>query len=225
MVVRPVRRAFCMKVLLHADLGPGVPPETAAKLLACADLANLGGDEETMRHLATEAAARGLQIGASPGPSAPGATDISPQELRDLMSNQITALERVLAGTEGRLGHVKLRGSLARWCDERTDLAESCVDWMELEREVCRCCVRSRPTVPMRMERVLFALVSPERRLMIRPKRPVASPSGGKPDTLLCPTAGLGWLKRRRPACRPIRRGAWRLRVRCGRFWGREVEG
>lgn len=124
-----------MKVLLHADLGSGVPPETAAKLLDCVDLTNLSGDEETMRRLATEAAARGVQIGASPGLSAVGATDISPQELSDLMSNQITALERVLAGTEAQLGHVKLRGSLARWCDERTDLAESCVDWMELERE------------------------------------------------------------------------------------------
>ena len=52
-----------------------------------------------------------------------------------LLSEQVGALQRVVRAEGGAVGHVKLHGVLSCLCDERTDLAEACVDWMEAELE------------------------------------------------------------------------------------------
>ena len=43
--------------------------------------------------------------------------------------------QRTVDGGRGCVGHVKLRGALREACDERADLAEACVDWMDAEWE------------------------------------------------------------------------------------------
>jgi UPF0271 protein len=134
-----------MKVLLNCDLGEGEAAETMMALLDLVDLANIAcgghaGDVETMSRVVRAALARGVQTGAHPGwPDREGfgrtARDVSPHDLTQLMSGQIAALQRVLAESGATLGHVKLHGALYHLCDERSDLAEACVDWMESELE------------------------------------------------------------------------------------------
>lgn len=134
-----------MKILLNCDLGEGEPEGMTAALLDCVDLANIAcgghaGDLETMRRVVQEALARGVQAGAHPGwPDRESfgrtVTTIDPRALEGLMSVQIAALQRVLQEAGASLGHVKLHGALYHLCDERADLAEACVDWMESELE------------------------------------------------------------------------------------------
>ncbi len=134
-----------MKVLLNCDLGEGEAAETTTALLALVDLANVAcgghaGDEETMRRVVREAVERGVQTGAHPGwvdreNFGRAAVEVSAGELTRLLREQVRALQRVAAGEGGRVGHVKLHGVLYHLCDERTDLAEACVDWMESELE------------------------------------------------------------------------------------------
>ena len=134
-----------MKVLLNCDLGEGEAAATTTALLALVDLANVAcgghaGDEETMRRVVREAVGRGVQTGAHPGwvdreNFGRAAVEVSAGELTRLLREQVRALQRVAAGEGGRVGHVKLHGVLYHLCDERTDLAEACVDWMESELE------------------------------------------------------------------------------------------
>jgi UPF0271 protein len=134
-----------MKILLNCDLGEGEPEETTTALLDCVDLANIAcgghaGDAETMRRVVREALARGVQTGAHPGwPDRESfgrtVTAIDARALERLMSGQIAELQRVLQEAGASLGHVKLHGALYHLCDERADLAEACVDWMESEWE------------------------------------------------------------------------------------------
>lgn len=134
-----------MKVLLNCDLGEGEAAETTTALLALVDLANVAcgghaGDEETMRRVVREALGRGVQTGAHPGwvdreNFGRAAVEVSAGELTRLLGEQVRALQRVAAGEGGRVGHVKLHGVLYHLCDERTDLAEACVDWMDSELE------------------------------------------------------------------------------------------
>ena len=134
-----------MKVLLNCDLGEGEAAATTTALLALVDLANVAcgghaGDEETMRRVVREALGRGVQTGAHPGwvdreNFGRAAVEVSAGELTRLLREQVRALQRVAAGEGGRVGHVKLHGVLYHLCDERTDLAEACVDWMESELE------------------------------------------------------------------------------------------
>ena len=135
-----------MKVLLNCDLGEGEAEETTTALLELVDLANIAcgghaGDEATMRRVVREALRLGVQAGAHPGWAdrknfGRAAVEISAGELTQLLDQQVRALQRVAADEGGRVGHVKLHGALYHLCDERTDLAEACVDWMELELEV-----------------------------------------------------------------------------------------
>jgi UPF0271 protein len=134
-----------MKVLLNCDLGEGEPAETTTELLEVIDLANIAcgghaGDEETMCRVVRAALERGVQPGAHPGwpdrenfGRAPA--EVSAVELTRLLAVQVGALGRVVAAEGASVGHVKLHGALYHWCDERTDLAEACVDWMESELE------------------------------------------------------------------------------------------
>jgi UPF0271 protein len=134
-----------MKILLNCDLGEGEAAETTAALLELVDLANIAcgghaGDEETMRRVVRAALGCSVQTGAHPGwPDRENfgriATRITPSELTRVMSAQIADLQRVLAAEGAKLGHVKLHGALYHLCDERADLAEACVDWMESELE------------------------------------------------------------------------------------------
>lgn len=134
-----------MKVLLNCDLGEGEAAETTTALLALVDLANVAcgghaGDEETMRRVVREALGRGVQTGAHPGwvdreNFGRAAVEVSAGELTRLLGEQVRALQRVAAGEGGRVGHVKLHGVLYQLCDERPELAEACVDWMESELE------------------------------------------------------------------------------------------
>jgi len=134
-----------MKILLNCDLGEGEPEEITTALLDCVDLANIAcgghaGDLESMRRVVRGASARGVQTGAHPGwPDRESfgrtVTAIDPRGLERLMSGQIAELQRVLQEAGALLGHVKLHGALYHLCDERTDLAEACVDWMESELE------------------------------------------------------------------------------------------
>jgi UPF0271 protein len=134
-----------MKVLLNCDLGEGEPVETTAALLEVVDLANIAcgghaGDEETMRSVAGAALARGVQTGAHPGwPDRENfgraAADVSARDLTLVLEEQVGALRRVVSAEGASVGHVKLHGALYHLCDERKDLAEACVDWMESELE------------------------------------------------------------------------------------------
>ena len=124
-----------MKVLLNGDLCGNEDAGAASALLAAVDLVNVAGDETALRCVAAEALSRGVPIGVLLVLRDVEAKDVSPRGLTELMAGQIAAVERVLAESGARLGHVKLRGALRRLCDERSDLAEACVDWMELERE------------------------------------------------------------------------------------------
>ena len=134
-----------MKVLLNCDLGEGEPVETTAALLEVIDLANIAcgghaGDEETMRRVVRAALERGVQTGAHPGWSdrenfGRVAPEVSARDLTFLLEDQVGAFRRAAAAEGASVGHVKLHGALYHLCDERTDLAEACVDWMEWELE------------------------------------------------------------------------------------------
>jgi UPF0271 protein len=134
-----------MKVLLNCDLGEGEPAETTAALLEVIDLANIAcgghaGDGETMQRVVRAALERNVQTGAHPGwpdrgnfGRAPAA--VSARDLTTLLTDQVGSFRRAAAAAGGLVGHVKLHGALYHLCDERTDLAEACVDWMESELE------------------------------------------------------------------------------------------
>jgi UPF0271 protein len=134
-----------MKILLNCDLGEGEPPETTVALLESIDLANIAcgghaGNEETMRRVVGDALACGVRTGAHPGwPDRENfgrvPVEVAARDLASLLSEQVDALRLVLSAAGGALSHVKLHGALYHLCDERTDLAEACVDWMESELE------------------------------------------------------------------------------------------
>ena len=128
-----------MKVLLNCDFGLGETPETATALLRFVDWANLAccdrsnRSDDALARVAREALVRGRQTGALVGWV--GGADVSARELTELMSEGIGHLRRLLKEVGGTVSHVKLHEALAYLCDQRTDLAEACVDWMESELE------------------------------------------------------------------------------------------
>lgn len=134
-----------MKILLNCDLGEGEPEATTGALLDCVDLANIAcgghaGDGGTMRSVVRQALARGVQTGAHPGlPDREGfgrvAAEVSPAGLVGMMAVQIGELRGAIRAEGGRLNHVKLHGALYHLCDQRDELAEACVDWMQAELE------------------------------------------------------------------------------------------
>lgn len=134
-----------MKVLLNCDLGEGEPAEITTALLDVVDLANIAcgghaGDVETMERVVRASLERGVQTGAHPGwPDRQTFGRVAPElnasALTNLLQEQVGALQRAAQAEGGEVGHVKLHGALYHLCDERTDLAEACVDWMESEHE------------------------------------------------------------------------------------------
>lgn len=122
-----------MQILLNGDLRGDADASAASELLAIVNLVNIGSYDTNSRGVVAEALDRGVTIGALL--KIGDTKEVSPAGLTGLMSGQIAAVERALAESGVRLGHVKLHGALRLLCDERSDLAEACVDWMELERE------------------------------------------------------------------------------------------
>ena len=122
-----------MQVLLNGDLHGDADASAVSELLAAVDLINVAGDETNLRGVVAQGLDCGVTIGALL--TIGDTREVSPAGLTVLMSGQIAAVERALAESGARLGHVKLHGALRLLCDERSDLAEACVDWMELERE------------------------------------------------------------------------------------------
>jgi len=128
-----------MKVLLNCDFGLGETSETATALLGFVDWANLAccdrsnRSDDALARVAREALVRGRQTGALVGWV--GGVDVSARELTELMSEGIGHLRRLLKEAGGTVEHIKLHEALAYLCDQRTDLAEACVDWMESELE------------------------------------------------------------------------------------------
>lgn len=119
--------------MLGGDVGSEVAPDRAAALLEWVDLVSIAGAEaEAMQGVVREAVGRRVQVGVSVE-RAEGNPGV--REVRARLEEQVGALQRVVSGAGGRAGHVKLRGSLREACDERTELAEACVDWMESELE------------------------------------------------------------------------------------------
>lgn len=134
-----------MSVLLGCDLGTGEGAETALSLLALADLASVScapgacGEASTrvVMHTAIE---RGVRTGIRlswPDDGRAGciACKIDPDSLRLALATQTGLFREMLGPTGGPPGHVKLSEVLSRLCDDRGDLAEACVDWMEAELE------------------------------------------------------------------------------------------
>lgn len=134
-----------MKILLNSDLGEAKSFENASELLRCVDLVNIGGNfgegnEATLRQYVRLARERLMQVGALAGPAdgvdaGSGTRKFGPREVVSFLEEAASSLQRAADGEAGLVGHVKLRGVLREACDERTDLAEACVDWMEAELE------------------------------------------------------------------------------------------
>lgn len=127
-----------MEVLLNADFLPAKVPGNESLLIGLIDLVNLDGglfgyDDEECRRVAREAVARGVRIGALVG-CASGA-EMRASDLTRLLSEKVGRSRKLLEEAGGSVQHVKLHGAPADLCQERTDLAEACVDWMEAELE------------------------------------------------------------------------------------------
>jgi 5-oxoprolinase (ATP-hydrolysing) subunit A len=136
-----------MNVLLNCDLGEGESEELTLALLDVIDLANIAcgghaGNEATMRRVVREATARRVQTGAHPGwPDRENfgraAEGVTPRRLTEVLREQVGLFQRMVTEEGGTLGHVKLHGVLYHLCNESTELAEACVDFMDSEFEGC----------------------------------------------------------------------------------------
>lgn len=136
-----------MNVLLNCDLGEGEAESLTLALLDQVDLANIAcgghaGDAGSMQWVVREALVRGVRTGAHPGwPDRQSfgreATGVTPQRLTEELAKQLGALRQVLSREGGVLSHVKLHGALYHLCNENTELAEACVDFMDADLEGC----------------------------------------------------------------------------------------
>jgi 5-oxoprolinase (ATP-hydrolysing) subunit A len=119
------RGDFFVHIDLNADVGEATNPLEELVELALLDLvssANVAcgvhaGDRGAMRRLVSVAAAHGLNIGAHPGYPDPEhrgrrALDLPPDEVRQLVRDQVAALAAVAAERGARLTHVKPHGAL-----------------------------------------------------------------------------------------------------------------
>lgn len=121
---------------LNADVGEG-DPETDEALLALVTSANVAcgfhaGDADTMRATVAMAMRHGVAIGAHPGfDDREGfgrrQQHLASDEVRELLSSQLSALDAI-AGTEGaRLRHVKPHGALYNQAETDEALAAAIV--------------------------------------------------------------------------------------------------
>lgn len=109
-----------MTIDLNCDLGEGAGRD--AELMALVTTANVAcgahaGDADTMRATVCLAREHGVAVGAHPG--FPDRADfgrrerpVTTDEVRELVSAQVAALQRIGGEERVRIGHVKLHGAL-----------------------------------------------------------------------------------------------------------------
>jgi UPF0271 protein len=120
-----------MKIDLNCDMGEGCAHD--AELLHLVSSANIAcgfhaGDAETMRTTAEMAVQKNVAIGAHPGYKDRenfGRTEmsLSPKEVFDLVSEQISLMNDVATAAGGRLNHVKPHGALYNQAARDQELA------------------------------------------------------------------------------------------------------
>jgi UPF0271 protein len=123
---------------LNADVGEATTPLDELVELALVGLVSSvnvacgahAGDRSAMRRLVWVAAAHGLNIGAHPGYADPvhrgrRALDLPPEQVRQLVRDQIAALAAVAAERGVRLSHVKPHGALYNQAVSDTPLAHA----------------------------------------------------------------------------------------------------
>lgn len=124
---------------LNADMGEGFGPWQMgddAALLGVISSANIAcgfhaGDWDTMARAMTQAAARGVGLGAHPGlPDLQGfgrrEMDISPESAANLVRYQLGAAKAMAGAAGAPLRHLKLHGALANMASRDEALARAC---------------------------------------------------------------------------------------------------
>jgi 5-oxoprolinase (ATP-hydrolysing) subunit A len=129
-----------MKIDLNSDLGEGYGPWTMgddAAILQVVTSANIAcgghaGDAETMFTTLSEAARRGVSIGAHPGYEDRAGfgrrvIPMQPAEIGRMVAAQVGALQGVAALAGAQVTYVKPHGALANLAADRRDVAEAIV--------------------------------------------------------------------------------------------------
>jgi UPF0271 protein len=109
-----------LSIDLNCDVGEGCGNDS--ELLRLVSSANIAcgyhaGDAETMRRTVDLAVANGISIGAHPGyPDRENfgrlAVDLSPYEVSDMVTDQVSTLKEISTAAGGELDHVKPHGAL-----------------------------------------------------------------------------------------------------------------
>jgi 5-oxoprolinase (ATP-hydrolysing) subunit A len=125
-----------MKFDLNCDLGEGEPLAKTRRLMRWITSANVacGGHAGTARSMETcvrLAAEFNVRVGAHPGVRSNfgrGKLEITPDELKTLLKEQVGAFEIVVRRTGLKLHHIKLHGSLYHATDQDNILAAAYLD-------------------------------------------------------------------------------------------------
>jgi 5-oxoprolinase (ATP-hydrolysing) subunit A len=133
--------ARLVKFDLNCDLGENEPPARTAALMRYVTSANIAcgghaGDVESMRAAVKLALKNKVQIGAHPGLNDRAnfgriAQAISPAELKTLVLQQVSALERVAHDAGARLHHIKLHGALYHMVEEQNNLRRAFLEGLQ----------------------------------------------------------------------------------------------
>jgi len=125
-----------MKIDLNCDMGEGCGHD--AELLDLVSSANIAcgfhaGDDETMRRTAEMAIEKNVAIGAHPGYRdrvnfGRREMTLSPNEVFELVTDQIVQLDHVVKGVGGILNHVKPHGALYNQAARDSELAAAIAD-------------------------------------------------------------------------------------------------
>jgi 5-oxoprolinase (ATP-hydrolysing) subunit A len=125
-----------MKFDLNCDLGEGEPVAKTRRLMRWITSANVacGGHAGTVRSMETcvrLAAEFNVRVGAHPGVRSNfgrGKLEITPDELKTLLKEQVGVFETVVGRTGSKLHHIKLHGSLYHATDQDKLLATAYLD-------------------------------------------------------------------------------------------------
>ena len=141
-----------MKLDLNCDLGEGEPLARTRALMRWITSANVAcgghaGDMRSMRACVQLARARGVRIGAHPGPWSKGdfgrgRLQLTPDDFELLLLQQVGALERIAADEGGRLHHIKLHGALYHASEADSALRRRYVD--AIRRRWPRCIIYAK---------------------------------------------------------------------------------
>jgi UPF0271 protein len=134
--------ARLVKFDLNCDLGENEPRARTAALMRYITSANIAcgghaGNLESMRPAVTLALKYHVQIGAHPGLNdranfGRSVLPISAADLKTLMLQQVSALERIARDAGARLHHIKLHGALYHMVEEKSSLRQA---FLEVVRE------------------------------------------------------------------------------------------